>query len=62
MRAKRFEKLLEKRKKKIAKAQEKIEQDDLVVKETKYINPDGTIDWERLAKHVNEATSGRQQS
>jgi hypothetical protein len=59
MRAKRFEKLLERKRKKVIKAQEKIEQDDLVAKESKYMNLDGTIDWERLAKHVSEATSGR---
>ena len=62
MRVKKFEKLLERKEKKVAKAQEKIEQDDLVAKESKYMNLDGTIDWERLAKHVSEATSGRQQS
>jgi hypothetical protein len=59
MRAKRFEKLLERKKKKVLKAQEKIEHDDLVAKESKYTNPDGTIDWDRLAKHISEAISGR---
>lgn len=56
MRNKRFEKILERRKKAREQAQEKIERLDL------YTNQDGTINWERLAKHVSEATSGRQQS
>jgi len=56
MRNKRFEKVLERRKKAREQAQEKIEQLDL------YTNSDGTIDWDKLAKHVSEATRGRQQS
>ena len=56
MRNKHFEKVLERRKKAREQAQEKIERLDL------YTNQEGTIDWERLAQHVSEATSGRQQS
>jgi hypothetical protein len=56
MRNKRFEKVLERRKKAREQAQEKIERLDL------YTNSDGSIDWDKLAKHVSEATSGRQQS
>jgi hypothetical protein len=58
MRAKRFEKLLERKRKKVDKAQQKIEQADQA-SQTLYTNPDGSIDWNRLAKHVREATSGR---
>jgi hypothetical protein len=56
MRNKKFEKVLERRKKAREQAQEKIEQLDL------YTNQDGTIDWDKLAKHIREATGGRQQS
>ena len=59
MRARRFEKLLERKRKKVEKAQQKIEQADQVKDDNLYTNADGTIDWTRLAKHVNEATSGR---
>jgi hypothetical protein len=55
MRNKKFEKVLERRKKAKEAAQEKIEQLDL------YTNSDGTINWDKLAKHIKEATSGRQQ-
>ena len=58
MRARRFEKLLERKRKKVDKAQQKIEQADQKP-ENLYTNPDGSIDWTRLAKHVSEATSGR---
>ena len=58
MRNKRFEKILERRKKAQEEAQEKIEQLEL---EAIYYK-DGVIDWYKLAKHVSEATSGRQQS
>ena len=58
MRAKRFEKLLERKRKKVDKAQQKIEQADQA-SQTLYTNPDGSIDWTRLAKHVREATRGR---
>jgi len=58
VRAKRFEKLLERKRKKVDKAQQKIEQADQA-SQTLYTNLDGSIDWARLAKHVNEATRGR---
>ena len=58
MRAKRFEKLLERKRKKVDKAVEKIEQADQT-NDSLYMNVDGTIDWVRLAKHVREATRGR---
>ena len=58
MRAKRFEKLLERKRKKVDKAQQKIEQADQA-SQTLYTNLDASIDWTRLAKHVREATSGR---
>ncbi len=59
MRARRFEKLLERKRKKVEKAQQMIEQADQVKDVNLYTNADGTIDWARLAKHVREATSGR---
>jgi len=59
MQLKKYEKLLQRKCKKVAKARDKIEYDDLTNKESIYTNPDGTIDWNRLAKHVREATSGR---
>ena len=58
MRAKRFEKLLERKRKKTDKDRQKIEQADQA-SQTLYTNRDGSIDWTRLADHVNEATSGR---
>ena len=58
MRAKRFEKLLERKRKKTDKDRQKIEQADQA-SQTLYTNPDGSIDWTRLADHVHEATSGR---
>jgi len=58
MRARRFEKLLERKRKKVDKAVEKIEQADQT-NDSLYINVDGTIDWSRLAKHVREVTRGR---
>ena len=58
MRAKRFEKVLERKRKKLDKATEKIEQLDMSTK-TLYMNYDGSIDWERLSKHIREALNGR---
>ena len=58
VRAKRFEKLLERKRKKVDKAQQKIEQADQS-SQTLYTNLDGSIDWNRLAKHISEATRGR---
>jgi hypothetical protein len=59
MRAKRFEKVLEIKRKKVDKAINKIEQSYTFEKDSLYLNLDGTIDWERLAKHIKEATNGR---
>jgi hypothetical protein len=56
MRNKKFEKILERRKKAKEADQIKIEQLDL---DNLYTNRDGTIDWNRLAEHIREATSGR---
>ena len=55
MRNKNFEKILERRKKAREEAQEKIEQLEL---EAIYYK-DGVIDWNKLAEHIREATSGR---
>lgn len=60
MRAKRFEKLLERKRKLVEKATKSIE--ELAVLDQKlplYMNVNGDIDWNKLAKHVSEATSGR---
>jgi hypothetical protein len=60
MRAKRFEKLLERKRKLVEKATKSIE--ELAVLDQKlplYMNANGDIDWNKLAKHVSEATSGR---
>ena len=60
MRAKRFEKLLERKRKLVEKATKSIE--ELAVLDQKlplYMNANGDIDWNKLAKHVREATSGR---
>ena len=58
MRAKRFEKLLERKRKKTDKDRQKIEQADQA-SQTLYTNLDGSINWTRLADRVREATSGR---
>ena len=60
MRAKRFEKLLERKRKLVEKATKSIE--ELAVLDQKlplYMNANGDIDWNKLAKHVREATGGR---
>jgi hypothetical protein len=61
MRAKRFEKLLERRRKKVNKATEKIEQADQTSGRlyTTEVNGQLLIDWELLAKHIREALRGR---
>jgi hypothetical protein len=60
MRNKRFEKLLERRRKSREAAQQKLEQLDSQDQENyHYINSDGSIDWDRLSKHVSEALRGR---
>lgn len=60
MRAKRFEKLLERKRKLVEKATKSIE--ELAILDQKlplYMNANGDIDWNKLAKHVREATGGR---
>lgn len=60
MRAKRFEKLLERRRKLVDKATKSIE--ETAIEDQKlplYMDSNGDINWIRLAKHVREATSGR---
>jgi len=56
---KHYQKIAQVRKNKQARDRQKIEQLDLETKETLYTDQLGNIDWTRLAKHVNEATSGR---
>jgi len=62
MRAKHYEKILSKRRKQYEIEQDKIENLDISQPQYIYMDANGTIDWDRLAKHVSEATSGRQQS
>jgi hypothetical protein len=60
MRNKRVEKLLERRRKAREAAQKNIELADILSRsDSMYTNQDGTIDWDRLAKHVREALHGR---
>ena len=59
MRANKFEKVLEIRRKKLDRAINKIELSDSIQTNNLYFNSDLTIDWSRLAKHISEATSGR---
>ena len=59
VRAKRFEKLLERKRKKVDKAQERIEKADQTATQSLYLNLDGTIDWDRLVTHIREALRGR---
>jgi len=56
MRAKYYEKVLNKYNKKHELETEKIEQLEIT---SLYTDSKGYIDWTKLAKHVNEATSGR---
>jgi len=62
MRNKRFEKLLERRRKSRETAQQKLEQLDSEDQQNHhYMNSDGSIDWDQLSKHISEALRGRQQ-
>jgi len=56
---KHYQKIAQVRKNKQARDRQKIEQLDLNTKENLYTDQLGNIDWIRLAKHVNEACSGR---
>lgn len=61
MSRKHYEKIMSKRGKSIQQVVDKLEQLDLDDQKPKwlYIDEFGKIDWDRLAKHVREATSGR---
>jgi hypothetical protein len=61
MSKKHYEKIMSKRGKSIQRVVDKLEQLDLNDQKPKslYTDENGKIDWQRLAKHVCEATSGR---
>ena len=58
---KHYEKIMSKRGKSIQRVIDKLEQLDLNDQKPKslYTDENGKIDWQRLAKHVREVTSGR---
>ena len=61
MSKKHYEKIMSRRGKRIEKVVEQLEQqalDDNGPK-TLYMDSTGKIDWNKLAKHIREATSGR---
>jgi hypothetical protein len=61
MSRKHYEKIMSKRGKSIQRVIDKLEQLDLNDQKPKslYTDENGKIDWQRLAKHVREVTSGR---
>ena len=61
MSRKHYEKIMSKRGKSIERVIDKLEQLDLNDQKPKslYTDENGKIDWQRLAKHVHEVTSGR---
>lgn len=61
MSKKHYEKIMSRRAKRVEKVVELLEQHALDDNEPKtlYTDSAGNIDWDRLAKHVREATSGR---
>ena len=61
MSKKHYEKIMSRRGKRVEKVVEQLEQQALDDNEPKtlYTDSAGNIDWTKLAKHVNEATSGR---
>jgi hypothetical protein len=61
MSRKHYEKIMSKRGKSIQRVIDKLEQLDLSDQKPKllYTDENGKIDWQRLAKHVREVTSGR---
>ncbi len=61
MSKKHYEKIMSRRQKRSQKVADMLEKLDLEDQSTGpfYMNTDGTIDWNKLAKHVREATSGR---
>jgi hypothetical protein len=57
---KHFEKIMNRRANRIEKATKSIEEMALLDQKLPlYMDSSGVIDWNRLAKHVREATSGR---
>lgn len=61
MSKKHYEKIMSKRQKRSQKVADMLEQLDLDDQKPKLLYTDelGKIDWDRLAKHIREATSGR---
>jgi hypothetical protein len=61
MSRKHYEKIMSKRGKNIQRVVDRLEQLDLDDQKPKllYTDEHGKIDWDRLAKHIREATSGR---
>ena len=61
MSKKHYEKIMSKREKRSQKVADMLEQLDLDDQKPKLLYTDelGKIDWDRLAKHIREATSGR---
>ena len=60
MSKKHYEKIMSRRTKRIEKATKTIEETALLDQKLPlYMNTQGEIDWDKLAKHVREATSGR---
>ena len=61
MSKKHYEKIMSKRGKSIQRVVDRLEQLDLDDQKSKLLYTDelGKIDWNRLAKHIREATSGR---
>lgn len=60
MSRKHFEKIMSRRPKRLEKATKSIEEMALLDQKLPlYMDSSGNIDWDKLAKHVREATSGR---
>jgi hypothetical protein len=61
MSKKHYEKIMSRRGKRIEKVVEQLEQQALDDNQPKtlYMDSTGKIDWNKLAKHIREATSGR---
>lgn len=60
MTKKHFEKIMSRRTKRLEKATKSIEEMALLDQKLPlYMDSNGNIDWNKLAKHVSEATSGR---
>ncbi len=61
MSKKHYEKIMSRRSKRVEKVVEQLEQQALDDNEPKtlYTDSTGNIDWNRLAKHIREVTSGR---